>query len=44
MSVKIVLWFIAMVCFFVKGCGVNTGQVDLFNIGCGFVMAGLLFG
>ena len=42
MSVKLVCLIIAAVCFFVKGAGVNTGQVDLMNIGFGFVVLSVI--
>jgi len=42
MTVEFVCFVLAAICFFIKGLGVNTGRVDLMNIGFGLVMVGVL--
>ena len=44
MSVQMILFFIAVVCWFIKGVGVNTGQFDMFSLGWMFVGLGVIFG
>ena len=39
---KVICYVVAAVCFFVKGLGVNTGQIDLMNIGFGVFTISLL--
>jgi hypothetical protein len=39
---KVIFLVIACVCFFVKGAGINTGQIELMDVGFGFVVLSLL--
>jgi hypothetical protein len=39
---KIIFIVIACICFFVKGAGINTGQVDMMNVGFGSLTLSLL--
>ncbi len=41
-NIKTVCFAAATVCFFLKGGNVRMGQVDLMNIGFGFVMLGMI--
>lgn len=42
MSIHILFLIVAVLCFLLKGFGVNTGRVDLWPIGWAFVVASLI--
>ncbi len=37
LALRVILLLIAAICFFIRGIGVNTGQVDMVAMGFGFV-------
>ncbi len=44
LTVRLVCFLLAAICFFLKGLGIATLRVDLMNIGFGFVILGVIFG
>ena len=44
MGVQFFCFLLAAICFFIKGFGVDTGRIDLMNIGFGLITLGVLFG
>ena len=44
MAIGVIFLIVACICFFVKGAGVNTGQIDLMNVGFGFVCLAVIAG
>ena len=41
-NIRFVCFVAAAICFFVKGAGLHTGQIDLMNIGFGLVTVGMV--
>ena len=41
-TIRIVCFIAAAICFFLKGAGVPVGQIDLTNIGFGLVTVGMI--
>jgi hypothetical protein len=42
MNLQTIFWSIAVICFFVKGIGIQITQLDLVALGFGFVLLGLM--
>ena len=42
MSIQMICWIAAIVCFLLKAFGVPAGRIDFTNLGFAFVVAGFL--